>query len=269
METEDELGQDQTVAHPDTWHNLVLWRVMHSQQAPLEADQRFLIFRSRCTIHGGVYNLIIDGGSCTNVASITMVNKLNLVYKDEVMCYVVPMSACHLLLGRPWEFDMNATHQGKENIYSFKHEGKKVTLTPLPPNQCNYGSPNMPEEISGVLFLSKGAMIQELKQEQPVLILMSKEVTEKKGSKMHAEIEPLIQKFRDVFPKELPSGLPPLRGIEHHIDLVPGSVLPNRPSYKSDQVATKELQHQIEELMSKGFVRESLSPCAVPTQLVP
>ncbi|XP_074302921.1 uncharacterized protein LOC141637256 [Silene latifolia] len=147
------------------------------------------------------------------------------VYKDEVLCDVVPMDACHLLLGRPWEFDRNTTHQEKENVYSFKHEGKKVTLTPLPPNQRNYRSPHMSEEISGVLFLSKAAMIQEMKQEQPVLILLSKEVTKRKGSELPAEIEPLIHKFRDVFPKELPSGLPPLRGIEHHIDLVPGLCL--------------------------------------------
>ncbi|XP_074314211.1 uncharacterized protein LOC141649420 [Silene latifolia] len=191
------------------------------------------------------------------------------VYKDEVLCDVVPMDACDLLLGRPWEFDRNTTHQGKENIYSFKHEGKKVTLTPLPPNQRNYGSPNMPEEISGVLFLSEAAMIQEMKQEQPVFILLSKEVIEREGSEFPAEIEPLIHKFRDVFPKELPSGLPPLRGIEHHIDLVPGVVLPNRLAYRSDPAGTKELQHQIEELISKGFVRESLSPCAVPALLVP
>ncbi|XP_074314145.1 uncharacterized protein LOC141649351 [Silene latifolia] len=237
------------------------------------------------------------------MASITMVNKLNLVtqdhpnpyklrwlnkgaevkinkqclvpfstgkvYNDEVLCDVVPMDACHLLLGRPWEFDRSTTHQEKKNVYSFKHEGKKVTLTPLPPNQRNYGSPNMPEEISGVLFLSEAAMIQEIKQEKPLLILLSKEVIEREGSKLRAEIEPLIHKFRDVFPRELPSGLPPLREIEHHIDLVPGAVLPNIPAYRSDPAATKELQHQIEELMSKGFVRESLSPCAVPALLVP
>ncbi|XP_074317647.1 uncharacterized protein LOC141653705 [Silene latifolia] len=151
------------------------------------------------------------------------------------------MDACHLLLGRPWEFDRNTTHQGKENVYSFKHEGKKVTLTPLPPNQRNYGSPNITEETSGVLFLSEAAMIQEMKQEQPVLILLSKEVTEREGSELPAEIEPLIHKFRDVFPQELPSGLPPLRRIEHHIDLVPRAVLPNTPAYRSDPAATKEL----------------------------
>ncbi|XP_074282789.1 uncharacterized protein LOC141607333 [Silene latifolia] len=246
METEEGSRQDQVVAHPDIGHSLVLWRVMYSQQAPLDADQRSLIFRSRCTFHGMVYNLIIDGGSCTNLASITMVNKLNLVtqdhpnpyrlrwlnkgaevkvdkqslvlfsigkvYKDKVLCDVVLMDACHLLLWRPWEFDRNKTHQGKENVYSFKHEGPTC-------------------------------------------------------------IDPVVQESDleggDVFPKELPSGLPPLREIEHYIDLISGFVLPNRPAYRSNPAATKKLQHKIEELMSKGFVKESSSPCGVPALFVP
>ncbi|XP_074297999.1 uncharacterized protein LOC141628799 [Silene latifolia] len=46
-----------------------------------------------------------------------------------------------------------------------------------------------------------------------------------------------------------------------------GVVIPNRAAYRSDPKATIELQKQVEELMSKGFVRESLSPCAVPVLL--
>ncbi|XP_074288671.1 uncharacterized protein LOC141613825 [Silene latifolia] len=191
------------------------------------------------------------------------------VYKDEVLCDVVPMDACHLLLGRPWEFDRNTTHQGKENVYVFKHNGKRVTLTPLPPNQRGYGSPNMPEEVNGVLFLSEAAMVKELRQEQPVLFLLSRENNTEWNKDVPAEVQPLIKKYKEVFPTELPSGLPPLRGIEHHIDLVPGSVLPNRPAYRCDPTTTKELQHQIEELMTKGFVRESLSPVCKTALSVP
>ena len=31
----------------------------------------------------------------------------------------------------------------------------------------------------------------------------------------------------------------------------------------------KELQRQVEELIAKGLVRENISPCAIPTLLVP
>ncbi|XP_057248330.1 uncharacterized protein LOC130590280 [Beta vulgaris subsp. vulgaris] len=78
-----------------------------------------------------------------------------------------------------------------------------------------------------------------------------------------------MEEFKDVFPEELPQGLPPLRGIEHAIDLVPGAPLPNKPAYRCDPSASRELQRQIEELIERGYVRESMSPCAVPALLVP
>ncbi|XP_052483420.1 uncharacterized protein LOC128038888, partial [Gossypium raimondii] len=105
---------------------------------------------------------------CTNVASTLMVEKLRLAttkhphpyklqwlndggelkvtkqvlisftigkYQDEVLCDVVPMHAGHLLLGRPWQFDKRAIHDGYTNRFSFKHMGRMVTLAPLSPKQ--------------------------------------------------------------------------------------------------------------------------------------
>ncbi|XP_065873481.1 uncharacterized protein [Euphorbia lathyris] len=77
------------------------------------------------------------------------------------------------------------------------------------------------------------------------------------------------KEYQDVMPEELPEGLPPIRGIEHQIDLVPGAVIPKRPAYRCNPEETKELQRQVEELLAKGYVRESMSPCAVPVLLVP
>jgi hypothetical protein len=79
----------------------------------------------------------------------------------------------------------------------------------------------------------------------------------------------LLQEFKDVFLEEMPNELPPIRGIEHQIYFVPGAAIPNRPAYRSNPEETKELQRQVEDLMSKGYVRESMSPCAVPVLLVP
>jgi hypothetical protein len=79
----------------------------------------------------------------------------------------------------------------------------------------------------------------------------------------------LLQEFEDVFPEEMPNELPPIKGIEHQIDFVPGAAIPNQPAYRSNPEETKELQRQVEDLMSKGYVRESMSPCAIPVLLVP
>ena len=50
---------------------------------------------------------------------------------------------------------------------------------------------------------------------------------------------------------------------------MPGATIPNRPAYKSNPEETKELQRQVEGLLIKGHVRESMSPCAVSVLLVP
>ncbi|XP_049346719.1 uncharacterized protein LOC125811260 [Solanum verrucosum] len=81
-------------------------------------------------------------------------------------------------------------------------------------------------------------------------------------------VSSLLQGYEDLFPEEMPSRMPPLRGIEHQIDFVPGSQLSNKAAYRSNNQDTKELQIQVEELLEKGLIRESLSPCAVPMILV-
>jgi len=82
-------------------------------------------------------------------------------------------------------------------------------------------------------------------------------------------VKALLELYAHVFPEEIPPGLPPKRTIQHHIDLIPGAVLPNKPAYRMNPKETMEIQRQVEELLSKGMVRESLSPCAVPALLVP
>jgi hypothetical protein len=55
----------------------------------------------------------------------------------------------------------------------------------------------------------------------------------------------LLQEYADVFPNDLPPGLPPFRGIEHQIDLIPGAQLPNHAPYRTNPDETKEIQRQV------------------------
>ena len=101
---------------------------------------------------------------------------------------------------------------------------------------------------------------------------MYKEVcfnTKKLDESLPSVVVSLLQEYEDVFPNDIPSGLPPIRGIKYQIDFVPSATIPNRPAYRSNPEETKELQRQVEELLTKRHVRESMSPCAVPVLLVP
>jgi hypothetical protein len=52
-------------------------------------------------------------------------------YVDIVDCDVAPLSTFHLLLGQPWLFDLDSTHGGHSNNYSFAHKGVHHVLKPM------------------------------------------------------------------------------------------------------------------------------------------
>ena len=56
-------------------------------------------------------------------------------YEDTIECDVVPMTVCHMLLGRPWQYDKKAIHDGLSNTYTFKVNDKKFELRPMTPSQ--------------------------------------------------------------------------------------------------------------------------------------
>jgi hypothetical protein len=69
----------------------------------------------------------------------------------------------------------------------------------------------------------------------------------------------VVNEFPDVFSEDLP-GMPPDRDIEFSIELIPSTTpISNRP-YRMDVKDLAELKKQIEELLSKGYIRPSSSP---------
>ncbi|XP_071901093.1 uncharacterized protein [Coffea arabica] len=74
---------------------------------------------------------------------------------------------------------------------------------------------------------------------------------------------PVVQEFPDVFPEELKT-LPPEREVEFKIDLVPGTAPISKTPYRMAPAELKELKIQLQDLLEKGFVKESDSPWGAP-----
>ena len=78
---------------------------------------------------------------------------------------------------------------------------------------------------------------------------------------------PTVCDYLDVFPEKLPR-LPPQREIEFSINIVQGATPTSFTSYRMAPPELKELKLQLEELLEKGFIRPSVSPCGAPVLFV-
>ncbi|XP_026420700.1 uncharacterized protein LOC113316766 [Papaver somniferum] len=258
------------VLKADSGPALMLRRVCLAPRGTDINPQRHNLFHSKCTIGGKVCNFIIDSGSSENVIAEEVVTKLQLStelhpnpyklawldrntdvlitrralisfsvgdsYKDQIHCDIAPMDACHLLLGRPWLSDLRVQHDGYRNTYSFRYNNRNFTLQPSLPEKQH--TPSAP-----VLFLQQKAFEETLREERYVLILINS-VVRKSLPSPPEHFQRLLEEFQDVFPNELPPGLPPLRDIQHHIDLIPDAVLPNRAHYRMSPSEHEELRRQ-------------------------
>ena len=86
-------------------------------------------------------------------------------------------------------------------------------------------------------------------------------------SNLPIEIKDMLGDYQDIVVDDLPDALPPKRSISHHIDLIPGASFPNNVAYRVTPRENEEIKNQIQKLLDKGLIKESLSPYTVPTVL--
>nr|GEZ18786.1 reverse transcriptase domain-containing protein [Tanacetum cinerariifolium] len=93
------------------------------------------------------------------------------------------------------------------------------------------------------------------------------QVVEKEPAERRLKEVPVICKFPNMFPEDLP-GLPPPRQVEFKIELVPGAAPVACAPYRLAPSEMKELAKQLQELSDKGFIPPSSSPWGDPVLFV-
>jgi hypothetical protein len=157
--------------------------------------QRNSLFRTSCKNKDKVFKVIIESGSIDNLVSTEMVEKLELKttahprpykvswlqkghqvmitkqclveikiggYKDEIPCDLIPMDICHILLGRPWQFDRNVIHDGRKNTYTLDKNGRTHMFLPMEEKRAKE------EANTSILLMSGKEILKEVKEEQKI-----------------------------------------------------------------------------------------------------
>ena len=277
---------------------------MTSDSTPgTENSQRSSVFSTYTKIGSSVIKILVDSGSVVNAVAFASVPTLGLQaqphprpyramwindaslavtmrclvplqvagYKEDIWCDILPMGVGSILLGRPWLFDRDVAQYGRTNRCVFYYEGHKQVWQPfVPPEQRrverlpNPALTSLPNQLLGVV--SARHFLKGMDSEAPIWAI---QVRTKISPAPAGEYPAFLQEFAAIFPTDLPNVLPPTRSVQHFIDFIPGSSLPNLPHYRLTPAQSAELQRQVEDLLSRGFIRESHSPCAVPALLAP
>ncbi|XP_072087309.1 uncharacterized protein [Arachis hypogaea] len=242
---------DGDVEYAGHGESFVVRRALNLQVKEDSLEQCQNLFHTRFLVGGKVCSLIIDGRSWTNMASTLMVEKLGLTcvrhpkpytlqrlndsgeikvdkqvtiafsvgkYVDKALCDVVPMQACHLLLGRPWQFDRRAFHDGHTNRFSFDFNGRKITLAPLSPKE---------------IYLDQLKLQQNTKGNMGCAVLMQ----EKRAIAFFGENLNLAQRKYSAYDKELYALVWALEIWQHYL-------LPKEFVIHTDHESLKHLKGQ-------------------------
>ncbi|XP_034227451.1 uncharacterized protein LOC117636857 [Prunus dulcis] len=278
----------------EAFHQVSVMRCIYSTSTPPPPDswKRTSIFQTYVPCGTNRCQLVIDGGSTLNVISKAAVDRLHLQAEphphpfhvcwvdntklpvterclvplqlgpchERLYCDILPMSVAHVLLGRPWLYDHCVRSCGRENTYTFQHEGKNITLTPSNP------AVKPTKDVQPTLLLREKASEHRLSSLSSIdfahdlqdtgvsFALLLKSESDSNPTPLAKPIHQFLPEFSNIIPDDLPDELPPTREIQLAIDLIPGFIPPpmlRSPSPSSDPT------YQIEDISDHEVLASS------------
>jgi len=236
------------------------------------------LFTVKGEVSGKVVNVMLDSGATSNFVSSRLVREASLPTNsvrnhsvvgfdghsqqvscscdvelhawaslEKLSCGVVDMPH-DLILGLPWFESRNPVVDWTARTVALRDQ--------VPVNLKPVATPGRVEVVS----------LMQLQKNDPddQFFLVLVETPTGQETRQHPQIEQLLKEFRDVFPDDLPSGIPPDRGVSHPIKVVEGSRPPVRAAYRLSPADHEDLKVTFQDLLKKGHIRPSKSPYAAP-----
>ena len=204
---------------------------------------------------------------------------------------VIGLPKYEAILGKPWLNRWNPEIDWKRNSLAWKMGSRIITVQGLK-------EPHNPGIVSSLfqrretIELISAQRMRKLAKKEPMYVAMVRTTNDdpaetvkttdeapdqctvaigedKTKTPYPEQVQPILEAFADVFPRDLPAGLPPQRDVDHRIELVPGAEPPHRAPYRMSPKELDELKQQLRDLREKGYIQPSVSPFGAPVLFVP
>lgn len=176
-------------------------------------------------------------------------------YAFKLTLKVLPLQCYDMILGMDWlaqhspmEVDWNAKWM------SFDYQGAKILLQGISPKTVHCE------------LITKKELAALEQQDKLWCILELQAVSTTSSPSMPQEIQEIVDQYSDLF--VAPSGLPPKRSSVHTIPLIPGAQPFKLRPYRYNSAQKDEIEKQVQQLLTNGWIQESNSPYASPVLLV-
>ena len=202
------------------------------------------------------YELSLADGSTLTCNSILAKTPIKIGrYREKLRLDVIPLSGYDIILGKPWLTDKCPSIQWQLNTISFDYKGECITL----------GHAQADGNIHAKLNLITAPQLRRLVKKRAQLFAVN---VEEKSVTSDDPLPPSCQKilddYQDVFPADLPKGLPPERPGDIKINLQTGHKPVFRAPYRLSYQEETEVRARVQELLEAGFIQPSTSPWAAP-----
>ena len=177
-------------------------------------------------------------------------------YSERLHFAVSPLKRYDAIIGKEWCGAHRAVIDCHDNLVRFCHKGVTHEIEADEPLE----SP----------FVSANSIVTSFEKKNPSFAVLVRPIEQKavENPSNSKEIDRILTEFNDVFPDQIPKGMPPQRKYNFKIELEENAKPQKRGLYRLSETETKELRRTLDELLDAEFIRPSTSPWGAPILFV-